>query len=362
MRRFLLIGGIAVFSPASGLGQQSSGQLIEERRWGGTLEDSILSFAPTSGALHTSGTFALTIPQISRVLLGHLSAAGLASLGRPGRGPGEYLRPGTAGWLGDSLWIWDPALLRLTWLNLQGQFLGSQASAQFGAIIPLRSGHWYRFEPAGLNDTTAQVWLLQPNHTTARLVAAYAWPKVPELKIPSGGGFIVGMQPFGSYGIAKMDPSTEDLLIFEPRGQTGIRFRRLRSNGAVVVDRIVPLPTQPMTTAHFEAAVSRWMEGGGPQLRALPPEIIRRALYKPAVLPIIRGVIVATDGTVWLKAGPESSHLTTWVVLSSDGRSLRRLTGPAGLQLLAVDGGHALGAQTTEDGMVALVRLRLPAS
>ena len=351
----------AVSAPAVVLGQiAGTATLVVERKWSGPQIDTILPLAPTGAALHSSGTFVLTLPQLSRVLLGHLDTEQLEPLGRVGQGPGEYLRPVASGWLGDSLWIWDSGLRRLNWLTRTGRYLGAEPGRGMGSLVPLRGGRWYRFVPGGVNDTVAQAILTGPDQATAERVTSYSWPKAPELRIPLEQGFIVGVQPFANRAFVSVDLATEDLLVFQPLREPGvIRYRRIRPNGTTQVDRRVSLPVQALTENHYQTMIDRWKEEGGPRYRALEPERLRKAFYRPKYLPTIRGIVRAGNGTVWLQAGPETEQVSTWVELSKDGLVRRQVTGPPELQLLLVAGGRAVGSLMDENGVVSLVLFRI---
>lgn len=44
----------------------------------------------------------------------------LRTIGRRGRGPGEFMSPGVIGWHADTLWVDDPALGRISLLSTSG--------------------------------------------------------------------------------------------------------------------------------------------------------------------------------------------------------------------------------------------------
>ena len=47
------------------------------------------------------------------------------SVGRQGEGPGEFGRPIRMGFYGDSLWVWDLDAYRVSYFDLEGEFVGS---------------------------------------------------------------------------------------------------------------------------------------------------------------------------------------------------------------------------------------------
>jgi len=75
-----------------------------------------------------SGLMALVQPQ--DLAIGLYSAAGkrIATVGRRGRGPGEFIDINRLGWHTDSLWVWDYAQRRIVWFDKAGKHLRSAAT------------------------------------------------------------------------------------------------------------------------------------------------------------------------------------------------------------------------------------------
>ena len=362
MRRLLLFG-IAVLLPSQdnrSVQRVSSQTLTEVARWGGSDDDTIFSSRIGSAALHHSGLLVVTFPQLGRVLITRLGSRRLQQIGRMGQGPGEFTRPGSVGWKGDSLWIWDSALLRLSWLDTQGHFLGSERSQESGGIYPLLDGSWYRFLANELGDTSAKVVRVSPDRRRTSNIVSYSWPKAPPLNIKVQQNAIVGVQPFLNQANVVVSATSNNLFVVEPLQKPGaVRLRLVSSAGQTLTDRQLMLPLQPLTDSFYNAALSVWRERGGPEHRSLPPDVLQRSIYRPKYLPTVRGRMVAAEETLWLQAGPETSSFTTWVLVSPAGEVVGSVTGPPQLRLLAATGANIVGALTTETGVEALVQLRL---
>ena len=245
-------------------------------------------------------------------------------------------------------------------MTCTGRFLGSEQSRESGGVVPLPDGTWYRFVSTDIADTSAAVLLVNRDRRTTQTVATYYWPKVPTLDIRLQQGAIVGIQPFGNRASVVVSSPTSNLVLVEPLQTPGaIRYRLVTPNGRVVVERRLDLPLQPLTDSIYDAAIASWQERGGPEHRSLPRAVLTKAIHRPQYLSTVRGRVAASDGTIWLQAGPESSGVTTWVLLSSQGRLAGQVTGPPRLRLLAATNRAILGAITNEDGVVALVHYRL---
>jgi hypothetical protein len=199
--------------------------------------------------------------------------------------------------------------------------------------------------------------LLGRDRATARHVVSFYWPKAPPLNIKLAQGAIVGRQPFANGATVAVDPTTNDLVVIEPlREPGGIRYRRVNAKGKILLERLLTLPVQPLTDAHYDKALSSWREGGGAEHRALPPQALRAAIYRPQSLPTVRGMVISNDGVIWLQSGAETASLTTWVLLAPSGRILNAVTGPPRLRLLSATNGKIIGALTDQSGIVALVQ------
>jgi hypothetical protein len=336
-----------------------TGHLVEEVRWGGADGDTLLASLPAAAALHPSGALVVLLPQSGRVLL-RQPGQPFRQIGRQGQGPGEFSRPIAGAWQGDSLWIWDSGQGRLTWLDARGRLLRSEGGRAAGVVHPLSDGTWLRFPARSLDDTAAAIELIGRDRSTSRRILTYSWPRAPALNIPLGGASIVGIQPFAARATISVDPATSDLLLIEPTRISGVsRFRRVTPTGRQLVERRLTLPIQLLTDAHFDAAIESWREGGAGPHRSVPEAVLRKAIHRPRYLPTVRGQVVATDGSLWLQAGPETASRTTWIVLDGRGLTVGQVTGPPRVRLLAVSGAKVIGASTDELGIVSLVQYRL---
>jgi hypothetical protein len=83
------------------------------------------------------------------------------------------------------------------------------------------------------------------------------------------------------------------------------------------------------------------------------------ALYRPRFLPTVRKGFVAEEGTLWIRAGSESSDSVTWLALGPRGQLTTMIRTPATLDLLAASGQSVYGVRTDSLGMQALLRYRI---
>ena len=92
-------------------------------------------------AVGPAGEMYVGQPQDRTIRVYDTRGAYLRTLGRRGSGPGEFQSIDGLGWKGDSLWVSDLALQRITFFNRGGRVLGTVR-----AVTPVLPGAGY---PAG---------------------------------------------------------------------------------------------------------------------------------------------------------------------------------------------------------------------
>src|SRR5690606_13882612 len=99
-------------------------QLTREIRIDGHEHD-LVPFERTSGgaiAVDEDGTIAISQTQDHVVRFFDADGEHLGEFGGDGSGPGEFDSPTRLGWIGDSLWVYDPGLRRVTVLTSAREF------------------------------------------------------------------------------------------------------------------------------------------------------------------------------------------------------------------------------------------------
>ena len=67
-----------------------------------------------------SGTVYVLDPEAEGIHVFDAAGPYRGLIGRAGSGPGEFRNTGWSGWLGDTLWVTDPALRRVTFFRTDG--------------------------------------------------------------------------------------------------------------------------------------------------------------------------------------------------------------------------------------------------
>jgi hypothetical protein len=310
------------------------------------------------------------------------------TIGRQGSGPGEFSRPTFLGWRGDTLWVDDQGLLRLTLFGPAGsgvstisqyralQLPGSRPSRTVNMVATLAllpDGDLLVYRPPAGADTMPALILrvsraYEIRDTVARLSAAHG-----RFSLTFSEGGLVRAQPFGDDPLADVSPDGRWLLrVDRPAAARGgeARFSVALTElghgaryGRDFTYRPAPVPDD--TVASFV----RWLTDRPPGAASpyrIPADSVYRKLFRPRNFPPVADARVATDGTVWLRlTDAETQPLfrqgrSVWVALSPRGIEVARVAVPAAFQAKDVERGALFGAEYDKDGVPHLVRYLVP--
>ena len=307
------------------------------------------------------------------------------AIGRRGEGPGEFEQAISLGFFGDSLWVWDIDAYRVSYFDLDGEFLGSVTPRiDLGGAgrspprpqRPLRDGTFVgttpRWSHAIANGTLKESVYARMDADGNTLSRIWAMPLEPrdEFAIMNddgiGGSF--GRQPFGDGYSALIDD--DGLLVLEARAWTGagdpaVTVTKIGLDGDTVFTAAVPYDPVPLSSERFDSAVAAMYEDWSGSGRPVTEADIREAMYRPAYLPAVRGFSQAADGTIWLRRpdpveSENGERMNERWVLDAQGAPLARALLPADLLGVAViDGDAVWGIERDELGVMYIVRHRL---
>lgn len=306
------------------------------------------------------------------------------TIGRRGEGPGEFQQPTDLGFFGDSLWVWDTDAYRVSYFNLEGEFVGSVSpTVNLGGMDgspprpdrPLRDGTFIGSSPlwshAIATGTLTESPMVRMDADGTRLALIWAMPVEPrdQLAILSddGVGGSYGNQPFGDG--YDMSIGEDDLLVLQARAWTGtgdanVTVTKIGWGGDTVFTAAIPYDPVPLSAERFDSAVAAMVEEWNAFGRSYDEGRIRDAMYRPAYLPAVRRVMRADDGTIWLRRfDPVESEdgetmVESWV-LDAQGAPLARALFPTGLRVAVINGDTVWGIELDEMDVQYIVRYRL---
>ena len=302
------------------------------------------------------------------------------TVGRRGEGPGEFTQPGQMGFFGDSLWVMDYGLYRLSYFDPDGLLLGtsspeitavSPGGAPFRVSAPLRDGTFmargnapsYQWATGGLTE----VPLVRTDDSGN--VLGTIWTQFTEQRDvfailrDDGFGGTFSTQPFGDSPVWFL--AERGVIVADRRAWTGVgpavvKVTTVALAGDTLFTSDIPYVPTPLPAERVDSAVRVMTE----RLRNFPEGRIRDAMYRPSHVPPIGSVMVGNDGTIWLRrfdpiVSESGESMTEWWVLDPDGTPLARAVTPSGLRVRAISEDMVWGVEQDEMEVEYIVRYGL---
>ncbi len=330
----------------------------------------------------------LRIAGVHRSALGHLAVVNGGSneirvfdrtgkpagtFGRQGSGPGEFQRIGSAGRMGDTLFLYDRSLLRVTRVLLAPTpvLLGSfQVLAQGGdrGSVSLRGqlgdGRWLAstgisptFDgPPGVRRLPGSVGTIAANGTgemqwLAELPSGAVFVHNPTGNLKEAAVGLIGFSPFvyavASGGAAWFGDSASDSLVrVTPDGR-----RRTMT---------LPIPLRTPPASLVAAALADALETDrNPQGRSFS-EARFSPKYLPKHLPYYESLVAGHAGEIWVQeyAGLRSMA-ARYLVVAPDLRPLAWVEVPPGFRVSEAGADYVAGVHQDADGVETVRVYRL---
>ena len=304
------------------------------------------------------------------------------TIGRRGEGPGEFEQPTGMGFFGDSLWVWDGQAYRVSYFDLDGEFLGSVSPrVDPGGMDaspprpdrPLRDGTFIGSSPlygyAIADGTPKESPIVRMDADGDLLARIWAMPlEAHNFFVITGDGMrSFSDQPFedgyrnsiGDDGVLVVDRRA-----WTGEGEAGLTVTRIGLDGDTVFGATVPYDPVPLPPERFDSAVAAKVEQWRSRPTGADEGKIRDAMYRPAYLPAVRGIMRADDGTIWLpRFDPVESRdgesMTESWVLDAEGAPLARALFPTGVKVMVITGDKVWGIEMDEMDVQYIVRYRL---
>ena len=355
---------LAAATSAAAQPARATWQLVETVRYGGDRPEATITNAGPLAVTSDGAVYAVQVAD-GTVLVFDGSGAYRKTIGRRGQGPGEFTRPLQAGTLGDTVWVSDQELRRVSFFYrrtfLRTERVTVNAKAPFFTSTPT----------AFLRDGSA-VTLPAVN---AQLIARGVVNRLPLLRHRRDGtvtdtlrwmsltnqsgsgtagtnGFFAYRQPFadGPTLAAAIDGS--GLVVVDRTAATDANtaqftVTRFGPQGTLLYTKpvaYVPTPLSRQRASEALAAIVPPSRGGAPPIRL---DEVEKSFYRPRFLPPVTEVVVATDGAVWLRGEDTSAATVLYRVLDATGALMATLTVPRSLTIR-----HATATQVYAFGTV----------
>jgi hypothetical protein len=326
------------------------------------------------------GTVYVVQKQSHAVLVFAPDGRPIRTLGRDGRGPGEFVQaPGAAGWHGDTLVVSDPYAGRLVGFLADGRVAFTRDYSAIHHFLPrtlLADGRAFGERMTYSRDivegraTTLELLAAAgtagPGRTLARLPLRH---HTARMIIGSGPGRseIYWAQPFSDADLFDVDPAGRWFVaVSRPAAAAGSRMAAFvlawRSPDGVL-RRTTTVPYAParlpLSVVDDTLAVYTNLMGNAFTVeRGRLTGILRDAVYAPASYPPVTAVMAANDGSTWVRRGGGGAA-ATWMVFDARGRLAAYVTAPANATLLAATATQAWGTVVNEHDVQIVTRFSL---
>lgn len=331
-----------------------------------------------------NGTIVVSQLQDSRVAFFDARGQALGTFGRSGEGPGEFRRPSQYGWLGDTLWLSDPATRRVTLISPDRKLVRTvpwvtaitfdsalTAPPQFFWVLPraLYADGTQLADAMLAQDSPPVPWPgpTREGSPRVRITAEGRFQRVvqwmPERGCAvsfsmSGGGFGTATIPFCAVPLNDItsDGRRVALATTEDVGdRTGYyRVVVLGDRGDTLFNRRYEFRPVAIPRRVADSVIAQRTGG-----RA-PPEFATayRSMKLPATFPPLERVLLGRDETTWIEHYTSTGN-RTWSMLNRRGEPIGWLVIPRNIRLHEVSRDFIWATETDEDGLQHIVRYRV---
>jgi hypothetical protein len=312
------------------------------------------------------------------------------TLGREGKGPGEFSGAWDLGFVGDSIWVSDINLDRLTFYD--------ERNALARTVSPTGVGQWNPTTGVDVKSLNkGGIAFMVQYHSPPGLPGGSGWSALLKAtssqfgtasvlreaqQIDSVGGYryilLKGHNQKGQLGLSLENPFADaDVIAFAPNGSIAALVRRQVTNpsspsftvtvhgttGLLRTDTIQSAHALvPITDSLIEAAwlkerprMAHWIQEGFWPSEAAVRNAYLKALAAPSYLPPVAKVLVGNDSTVWLER-PSPGTMAEWEVYDTKGRVLGQFKLPKSFTAVTASGNFIWGAEPDDEGQPRLAR------
>jgi hypothetical protein len=296
-------------------------------------------------------------------------------LGRRGMGPGEFSLPVKMWWSDGSLWVADSNLMRATRFDAGGiaaetrPMAAPRAGLALSNVDLLRDGSLLAQErvafghPRFDRDSTPLVRVHESGADTI------LWLNVRNTAVlvgdPVQQRFIGMRHPFADNDVVRITstrdtivvarrtvrsrPGRAELLWFDLHGSQ-LRRRPFDLAPVAIPASVRDSVIDGIATAMTKSGITATVAGGR--------EMARKSLTIPQNYPPFGEVLLATDGSIWVRRGQRQA-LDDWLIIGANGNLHGRVALPSGHRILHITPPHAWAVQSDALGVPTVVRLTL---
>ena len=291
-------------------------------------------------------------------------------LARTGSGPGEVMVPWWLGRVGDSLFLSDIALARVTVFDRKRDDVSTIPFAPRGApsrmVVAGRfvSGRWLVVTlPRAISQQhgdgpfrdSATVGYWSGDSATVQVIGAFpnfAYFGYTDASVGASGAGLDRLFPFSSFVVVNdelwiADPESEELLVYDAAGALRQRVR-------------VPLPRTPWSEASLKRARERMLSTTKRAADSARVAVMFDLRRRPGKAPTFSRLLPGPNGAVWLEAYRAArDEATDYVAIDAKGRVSGQFHGPPAVRFFDIGADYALGVHRDSDDVDTVVLYRI---
>lgn len=287
-------------------------------------------------------------------------------IGRRGAGPGEFDVPTKIGRRGDSLWIFDRALSRITVFRPSGTLVRTIALPANGVGVLHEDGRVTIHSDRALGSSAAgqDSLSLQELRAGGRLspIRHPAANVHHSLSYSVGGRSAVGLQPFDDGPlIAELAGESGFWFVRQAADDGGaqLRIERVDPSWRTMVDQPYPFDPVRMSDVIAESAMAAILAERGASSDAEERRALGEALYRPSVVPTATLLVPGLDGTIAIRRETIFADSTRWTRFDSAAQFLDEFHLARGDRVLTHEGDRIWFRSTNGDGEEEIVMARI---
>lgn len=299
------------------------------------------------------------------------------TIGREGQGPGEFASIWSMGIAGDSLWLIDVNLRRMTLFTPAGALISTipfdpvpdnlgrgllflpypDVLMREGDFLGLGRGSGSSLD--GGEITANPLLRMTPGGRTADTLG---WVSVRNdaLIFRSARSRSFRTQPFTDSPLTAYAAASRRAYVIERWCATSddaavVKVTALDAKGDTAWVRALPYTPVRLNRAKVDSVLAAFDRVEGARYG---PDEIRRALYAPVFRTPVTSVVADDRGALWIR-WDEGTRPGSYTVLGGDGRVTATANVPAGIRLRWVSDSTAWGEELDENDVPTLVRFRI---